>query len=67
MTQPSNIVKASGRVGLPPSHDDVLALIADAMIRKRTLTLTPGEVRVLHDWLVLLEQANPERLIRSAN
>lgn len=60
------VINGKGRVKPPPSSDDVLALIAEAVVHKQSVSLTAGEVRVLHDWLVMLEQANPEKLIRSA-
>ncbi len=65
MQQGRMVINAKGKVQAPPSADDVLALVADAVVRKQPLTLKPGEVRVLHDWLITLEQANPEKLIRS--
>lgn len=65
MDQGRFVINAKGRVKPPPSSDDVLARVADAVVRKQPVTLTPGEVRVLHDWLILLEQANPAKLIRS--
>ncbi len=65
LAQGKNVISAKGKVSAPPSADDVLALVAEAVVHKQPLTLKPGEVRVLHDWLITLEQANPERLIRS--
>lgn len=65
LAQGKNIVSAEGKVSAPPSADDVLALVAEAVVHKRPLALKPGEVRVLHDWLVTLERGNPEKLIRS--
>lgn len=65
LTQDPGVVSAKGKVKPPPSTDDVLALVAEAVVHKRPLTLQPGEVRVLHDWLVMLEQGNPEKLIRN--
>lgn len=64
LAQGTNVVNANGKVKAPPSTDDVLALVAEAVVHKQPLTLNPGEVRVLHDWLVMLEQGNPERLLR---
>lgn len=58
-------VNAQGRVNPGPSIDDVLGLVAEAVVKKLPLSLKPGEVRVLHNWLVTLEQGNPERVIRS--
>lgn len=65
MNQGQFVINGKGKVKGPPSSDDVLALVAEAVVHKQPLTLKPGEVRVLHDWLVLLEQANPSKLIRS--
>lgn len=65
MLQGQFAINARGKIKSPPSSDDVLALVAEAVVHKQSLTLKPGEVRVLHDWLVMLERANPEKLIRS--
>lgn len=51
MQQEGMTIEIVGEVTGPPTLEDLLASLAEIVPTKQAFTLTPGQVRVLHDYL----------------